>query len=133
MDRPSAASTRGRPTTNTSHPRHRSTRRDATREARTAGAFAGARGETRSRGLEGQRPESTLAMGIVLAAWTHLPQLAARRDARLGARLRAHSRTDALAPHGSLAEVLEARRGTVSRLPGGAPLAARKRPLTVGF
>src|SRR5262249_463602 len=66
-----------------------------------------------------------LAMGIVLEERSHLPELAARADAGLGARLRADPRADALEAHGSLAEILEAGGQGVSGVRGSAALAAR--------
>ena len=61
----------------------------------------------RSRGLAHQHQKSEVALGIVLTRRSHLSELAARGDARLGARLRPHPRADAPETPRSLAEILE--------------------------
>src|SRR2546422_7342278 len=83
--------------------------RDArSREARAAAAPHGASRTAWSDRLARQHPQSALALGIVQPQRSHLPELAAGDDARVGARLRADPRADALEAHGSLAEILEA-------------------------
>src|SRR5579872_7468466 len=64
-----------------------------------------------------------MAVGIVFALRAHLPELAAGADAGSHPRLRDDPRADAPETHGSLAEVLEARGGRVSGLPGRARVA----------
>src|SRR5262245_31401497 len=67
-------------------------------------------------------------MGIMLAPRPHLSQLAPGGHARLGARLRDDPRAHAPPADESFAEVLEARRRRLPRLPERPPLAAGARP-----
>ena len=100
-------------------------------EARTAAAAPRTGRGVRPRRVESQRSQSALALGIVFATRPHLPELAACQHATVGSRLRDDPRTDAPSPHGSLEEILEARRAGVSRLRVRAAMAACERPRTV--
>ena len=75
-------------------------------------------------GHSDQRPQPTLAVGLVLAEGPHLLELAPCADARFSPRLRDDPRADASEAYGPLAEVLEACRGGFSGLQIGSRMAA---------
>ena len=93
------------------------------RATRTAGAAARTRRAPRPDGFAREHPQSAMAMGIVLAERPHLSELAPGRDAAVRSRLRDDPRADAPEADGSLAAVLEAGRGGVSRLSSRARVA----------
>ena len=67
-------------------------------------------------------------LGVVLGVGLDLPQLAARHNARLGARLRARPRVDAPETDGPFTRVLGARGVDVPELQGGPALASAPCP-----
>ena|SRR5437867_4504995 len=63
----------------------------------------------------------------LLAEWTHLPELAPRADARVCARVRAHSRADAPEAARSFKGLLEAGHGSLPEIHRSPQMAARER------
>ena len=79
----------------------------------------------RGRSVARERPESTLALGILFAFRSHLPELATRADARQRPRLCADSRADASETARSLSSFLAPRCPRVPRLRKRTPVAPR--------
>ena len=79
-----------------------------------------------------QRAKPAMALGVVLAQRSYLPELAARANAVLRPRLRDDSRADAPEAHGSFAAVLEAGRCRVPGLRGRPGVASSSRPQSTG-
>jgi hypothetical protein len=92
-----------------------------------AAASQAARGPARTPGRAGVYPQSAHPVGFMRARRTHLSELAARTDARFRARLRDDPRADAPSAPRPLTEILGTCRRRVSRVSGGASMAARKR------
>src|SRR4051794_36893053 len=91
LDRPAAPAARSRPPPHAARAGYGPSTRDGARETRTAATLGRPRSAAWSYGREDQRAESALALGIVLAPRTYLPELAPRQHAGVGARLRADS------------------------------------------
>src|SRR5262249_36331208 len=102
-------------------------------EAGAAAAAARTGRDVRTRRFEGQRAQPAMALGIVLAERPHLPELAAGEHACMGSRLRDDPRADASSAHGSLEEVLEARRAGLPGVRSRPSVAAPERSLAVAF
>src|SRR5260221_3484099 len=101
-------------------------------ETRAAAAAARTGRGPRLVRLAGQRAQSEMAVGLLFAQRSHLPELAPRGYAGLGARLRDGARGDAPATDGSLTTVLEAGSRGMSRLRARASVAAREQFVGVG-